>query len=125
MQLIPVVKFGLVGCTGIAVDFALTWLAKEKLRWNKYVASSAGFCIAVINNYLLNRLYTFHDSASPIPAQFLKFAIVSAAGLLLSNGLLWLLQKNTKLSFYTSKLLVIGIVFGWNYNINSFFTFKQ
>lgn len=120
----PVVKFGLVGCTGIAVDFAVTWLAKEKLRWNKYIASSTGFCIAVVNNYLLNRFYTFHDAASPMAVQFLKFAVVSLAGLTLSNGLLWLLQKNTKLSFYTSKLLVIAMVFCWNYTVNSFFTFN-
>lgn len=124
MQLLPVVKFGLVGCTGIAVDLSVTWLAKEKLHWNKYIASSAGFCLAVINNYLLNRFYTFHDAASPIATQFIKFAAVSLAGLALSNSLLWLLQKNTKLNFYVSKLLVIGVVFLWNYSINSLITFK-
>lgn len=123
MQLLPVVKFGLVGCTGIAADFSVTWFAKEKLQWNKYMASSAGFCVAVVNNYLLNKYFTFHDAVTQIGPQFLKFAAVSLVGLALSNFLLWLLQKNTTLNFYVSKAVVIAIVFLWNYSANAHFTF--
>lgn len=125
MQLLPVVKFGLVGCTGIAVDFSITWLIKEKFKWNKYVASSAGFCVAVINNYLFNKYFTFHDVVTQLAPQFLKFAAVSLVGLALSNLLLWQLQKNTKINFYISKVLVIAVVFAWNYSVNVLFTFKQ
>lgn len=125
MQLLPVVSFGLVGCTGIAVDFSLTWFTKEKIKWNKYMASSAGFCVAVVNNYLLNKYFTFHDAAAQLAPQFLKFAAVSLVGLALSNLLLLLLQKNTKLNFYLSKVLVIAVVFAWNYSANVLFTFKQ
>jgi putative flippase GtrA len=124
MQLLPVIKFGLVGCTGIAIDFSITWLMKEKMKWNKYVASSAGFCAAVVNNYLLNKYFTFHDVIANLAPQFLKFAAVSLVGLAVSNFLLWLLQKNTALNFYLSKVLVIAVVFLWNYSANAFFTFK-
>lgn len=123
MQLLPVVKFGLVGCTGIAADFCITWFAKEKLKWNKYVASSAGFCVAVVNNYILNKYFTFHNAVTETEAQFLKFAAVSLVGLALSTILLLLLQKNPKFNFYLSKILVIAVVFFWNYSANAFFTF--
>jgi putative flippase GtrA len=124
MQLLPIVSFGLVGCSGIVIDFSVTWLLKEKANLNKYIASSAGFCMAVVTNYLLNKQFTFHNSVGQPATQFIKFAAVSIAGLLLSNVLLWLLQKKTSFNFYISKMLVIGIVFFWNYTANAFFTFK-
>ncbi|MEI7733817.1 MAG: GtrA family protein [Ferruginibacter sp.] len=123
MQLVRLAKFGMVGCTGIGIDFSVTWLCKEKLKWNKYVANSTGFSFAVVNNYLLNRYYTFQNNDPGISLQFLKFLLISMIGLALSTGLLFLIQKNTRLNFYISKAIVIGLVFIWNYSINSLFTF--
>lgn len=124
MQLVRLAKFGMVGCTGIVIDFSVTWLCKEKLKWNKYVANSTGFSFAVVNNYLLNRYYTFQNNDPGISLQFLKFLLISIVGLALSTGLLYLIQKNTRVNFYISKAIVIGLVFIWNYTINSLFTFQ-
>ncbi len=124
MQLVRLAKFGMVGCTGIVIDFSVTWLCKEKLKWNKYVANSTGFSFAVVNNYLLNRYYTFQNNDPGISLQFLKFLLISMIGLALSTGLLYLIQKNTRVNFYISKAIVIGLVFIWNYTINSLFTFQ-
>jgi putative flippase GtrA len=123
MQLVRLAKFGMVGCTGIVIDFSVTWLCKEKLKWNKFVANSMGFSFAVVSNYLLNRYYTFQNNGPGISLQFLKFLLISMAGLGLSTGLLFLIQKNTRFNFYISKAIVIGLVFIWNYSINSLFTF--
>lgn len=48
--------------------FRHTFLGKEKLRLNKYVANSLGFISAASTNYVLNRLWTFH-SRDPQVAQ--------------------------------------------------------
>lgn len=125
MQAVRLVKFGLVGCTGMVIDFALTWLCKERLKWNKYLANSIGFCVAVINNYWLNKYYTFQNTSTQVSSQFFKFFLVASIGLLLSNSMLYLLQKKTTLNFYISKLLVIALVFLWNYSANAFFTFGK
>ena len=123
MQLVRLAKFGMVGCTGIVIDFSVTWLCKEKLKWNKYAANSAGFSFAVVSNYLLNRYYTFQNNDPGISLQFLKFLLISLVGLGLSTGLLFLIQKITRVNFYISKAFVIGLVFIWNYSVNSLFTF--
>ena len=123
MQLVRLAKFGMVGCTGIVIDFTVTWLCKEKLKWNKYIANSTGFSFAVVNNYLLNRYYTFQNNDPGISLQFFKFLLISLIGLALSTGLLSFIQKKTSLNFYISKAVVIGLVFIWNYSINSLFTF--
>ena len=55
-MLIQFIKFCVVGASGMAVDFGITFLGKEKLRLNKYVANSLGFISAASTNYVLNRL---------------------------------------------------------------------
>ena len=50
------IKFCVVGGSGVFVDFGITYLCKEWLRLNKYVANSAGFLCAATSNYVLNRL---------------------------------------------------------------------
>lgn len=117
-------KFGLVGIIGMCIDFSVTWFCKEKLKINKYLANSLGFSLAVINNFLLNRYWTFENNTHPFAGQFAKFILVSVTGLLINNVLLYLLVKNAKKNFYLLKLVVIGIVFFWNYFVNFLFTFN-
>jgi len=125
MQVVRFAKFGLVGCSGIVVDFSITWLCKEKLHWNKYISSSIGFCCAVINNYILNRYFTFQNTDTDIASQFAKFLIISVIGLLLSNFYLFIIQKKTHINFYLSKAIVIGLVFFWNFGANTLYTFNH
>jgi putative flippase GtrA len=117
-------KFGLVGLSGMVIDFGVTWLCKEKIKLNKYLANSAGFCCAVINNFFLNRYFTFQNNNHPLANQFLKFALVSTTGLLITNVFLYVLVKYLKTNFYLLKLIVIALVFFWNYFINALFTFN-
>jgi putative flippase GtrA len=117
-------KFAVVGLTGMAIDFSITWFCKEKLLLNKYIANSLGFCCAVTNNFLLNRYWTFTSNGYSFGEQFAKFAMVSLAGLLINNVLLYFLSKYIKTNFYLIKLTVTGLVFFWNYFINFLFTFK-
>lgn len=117
-------KFGVVGIIGMCIDFSVTWFCKEKLKINKYLANSLGFSLAVINNFLLNRYWTFENNMHPFAGQFAKFILVSVTGLLINNVLLYMLVKNAKKNFYLLKLVVIGIVFFWNYFVNFLFTFN-
>lgn len=116
-------KFGLVGFSGLIVDFSITWLCKEKLKIHKYVSSSLGFIVATGTNYTLNRYWTFdnHDPATII--QFGKFFIISIVGLVLSNAIIYLLNDRMKFNFYLAKACAIGIVSLWNFFANYLYTF--
>src|SRR5688500_1740930 len=98
--LLKFLKFGLVGFSGLILDFGVTFLAKEKLRWNKYIANSLGFAVANTSNYILNRLWTFHSADPEIGWQFSKFLLVGVAGLALNNLIVYLLTEKAKLNFY-------------------------
>ena len=120
---IKFLKFGVVGLSGVVVDFFVTWLCKEKMGINKYVANAIGFSLAVINNFLLNRYWTFEDNMQPAAEQFLKFALIALVGLAINSFLLFVILKYIKINFYVTKLLVIGLVFFWNFFMNYLFTF--
>jgi putative flippase GtrA len=122
--IMKIIRFGLVGCTGVIVDFGITFLLKEKLKINKYVASSLGFCVAATNNYILNRIWTFNSIDPNIIVQYSKFFIVAIIGVLLSNGIVWLLHERFKFNFYVAKGLSIVVVMAWNFIVNNLYTFQ-
>jgi putative flippase GtrA len=124
MDLIKFFKFGLVGFSGLVIDFSVTWICKEKLLLNKYLSNSFGFLFGVVNNYFLNKYFTFHNNDNHVATQFLSFLIISIIGFLLNTSFLYLLQKNTKINFYVCKVIVTVIVFVWNFTANSLYTFK-
>jgi putative flippase GtrA len=118
------IKFALVGITGMGLDFGTTWLLKEKAKINKFVANACGFSIAVVNNFILNKYWTF-DNQNPIATeQFIKFLVISIVGLGINSLLLFILLKKIKGNFYLVKLVVIGLVFFWNFSANYLYTFK-
>jgi putative flippase GtrA len=120
---IKFLKFGLVGASGLAVDFGLTFLFKEKLKLNKYIANSIGFLSAASSNFSINRMWTFASADPDIINQYMKFIGVSLGGLLLSYTILKLLHEQLNWNFYLAKLIAIGFVMSWNFSINLIFTF--
>lgn len=121
--LMKLVKYGVVGGFGVAVDFSLTYLAKEKLRLNPYVANAIGFSVATCINFFLNRIWTFRSHDPAILGQFGYFALAAIIGLGLNTLLLRWLYQRWKVSFYVAKLISTGVVVIWNFVINAFYTF--
>lgn len=119
-----VLKFGAVGLSGMVIDFSVTWLLKEKLKLNKYIANSAGFFCAAVSNFILNNVWTFDTPDAGTAKRFCLFILIAVCGLLISNISLYFLIKYVKINFYILKLAVIGIVFFWNYFLNLTFTFS-
>ncbi|MCG9910213.1 MAG: GtrA family protein [Flavobacteriales bacterium] len=108
-------KFGLVGASGVFIDFGVTWLLKEKVKMHKYAANSLGFMLAASNNYIWNRLWTFESSDPDVAAQYLVFILVSLGGLAFNNAALWLFHEKQKFNFYFSKVLAVLVAMFWNF----------
>jgi putative flippase GtrA len=118
------IKFGIVGVSGVIVDFGITWLLKERARLNKYIANSTGFACAVVSNYVLNRIWTFHSADPHVGIQFAKFTVVALVGLAMNNAIIYYLSERRGVKFYTAKFLATGIVTLWNFGANYLFTFR-
>lgn len=118
------VSFGIIGSIGMVIDFGLTFLLREKARMNEYAANAIGFLLAVTNNYFFNKFFTFHDFTPLSLKQFSMFLLISIIGLSLNSLFLFLLQRLFKIKFYWAKLFATGLVFMWNFIVNSFITFS-
>ena len=118
-------KFGIVGLSGMCIDFFITWVCKEKIRLNKYIANTIGFSVAVINNFCLNYIWTFKGVHNSIPSAFGLFVLFALIGLILNNFFIYLFNDVGSLNFYLSKGLAIGGVFLWNFSSNYFFNFHS
>lgn len=117
-------KFGVVGFSGVFVDFTFTFICKEWIKIPKYIANAIGFSIAASSNYILNRIWTFHSNNPEMFMEFSQFFAISIIGLGINTLILWILVSKYKKHFYLSKLFAIGVVTIWNFLANYFITFR-
>lgn len=134
------VKFAFVGALGAVTDFTILIALVEFASLLPVVAGGFGFTAAVLQNFFLNRLWTFPESRiHNTRRQIAKFAIVSIVGLginLIGIGLLdqslrpfWIDFVSSpdlgfRISYIFAKLVSVGIVLFWNFAANRLWTFK-
>ncbi len=84
-------RFGLVGLSGYVVNLAVYALFARELGTGYVLAATAAFLVAVTNNFLWNRRFTFrvqHGRRSRQAARFLVVSLVAFAFSLLVLALL-------------------------------------
>jgi len=123
--LLKFIKFCAVGGSGLIIDFGLTYMCKEKIRINRYLANTIGFITAATSNYILNRIWTFESLNRNIANEYISFIIVSIIGLLINTGTLWILHGKMKYNFYLSKIGAVGVAIFWNFFANYQYTFSN
>jgi len=116
-------KFGVVGFSGLFVDFGFTYLCKEIFKIPKYISNAIGFILAASSNYVLNRIWTFHSTNPEVMLEYSKFILISIIGLGINTLVLYILVNKYKKHFYLSKLFAIAVVTLWNFIANLLFTF--
>jgi dolichol-phosphate mannosyltransferase len=77
------IQFGLVGSSGFVVNFAVYAMCLKVFGLHYLASAVIAFCVAVANNFLLNRHWTFrrYRDASHAATQGVRFLIVSACAL--------------------------------------------
>lgn len=128
-------RFGVVGTTGFIIDFSITWLMLSVFGIYEYAANAIGFTFGATNNYILNRNWTWRSSNPNVKGEFLKFFLVSLAGLGINSLVIFLCQLPGELtftidgltisSFWIAKLIATGVVMVWNFLVNNYFTFRN
>lgn len=125
------VRFGLVGSLGTALDFALLTILKL-MGWPTLAANSLSFSAGLLNNFALNRLWTFrHARRTNWRRQLLQFSTVSLVGLLLNNAIVLNLEGafvaligDADWAYLPAKVIAAGVVCFWNYFANRNWTFR-
>jgi dolichol-phosphate mannosyltransferase len=75
------VRFGIVGFSGYVINLIVYSLLVEVANWHYVPAAVLAFCVAVSNNFLANRHWTFNATDGRATFQAPRFLIVSLVAL--------------------------------------------
>ncbi|MFF5025093.1 GtrA family protein [Streptomyces collinus] len=87
---LEVVKFGVVGGSGVLVNFLVFNLLLHGLRWPAMTATVLASCIAMATNYVGFRYFAYRDRASRTRRQIVLFFVFSGLGVVMESGLFWM-----------------------------------
>ena len=89
---VQLAKFSAVGATGYVINLAVYTALLRGAGFHYAAAATCSFLVAVTNNYIWNRLWTFHDQRGHVGWQGLRFLVVAlvayAANLALLSALI-------------------------------------
>jgi len=129
-DLIRVIKFGIVGGSGILVNMGFLWFFTEIGGLYYLVSSVFAIALAMISNFIWNDLWTWRDSGEPGVKAYMtrmaKFIVVSSIAAYIGNlGILWILTHFFHIYYLISNLIGIAVGTILNYSANNFWTFKS
>jgi len=120
---IQLLKFGLVGGSGYLINLAVFALLAGPLGVHHVVAAIGAFCVAVTNNFVWNRYWTFGPGEGPAHFQAARFFIVSLASLGLNIGVLELLIANHVTGELVAQAIAVAVAMPFNFLGNKLWTF--
>jgi putative flippase GtrA len=121
---LQLVRFGIVGGSGFVVNIAVYALCAQALGIEYRVASVAAWGVAVANNFLLNRSWTFDATAGRARMQAARFFVVSLAAEAVSLGLLTLLVEDAGLAKVSAQAAAVAAVMPLNFLGNKLWSFR-
>ncbi|NMB79858.1 MAG: glycosyltransferase family 2 protein [Methanomicrobiales archaeon] len=117
-----VFKFGIVGLTGIIVNMGVLYALTEYAHFYYLVASFFAIELSIINNFIWNDLWTFQGETerkfSSRYQRLVAFNLVSAGGVAINMGLLYLFTGVFGVYYLISNLIGILVAFSWNFLVN-------
>jgi len=114
-------KFLVVGGTGMLVSSLALLILFQWAHLPLVVASALATELAIVNNFCWNDHWTFGRTHLSL-SRFVKFNLVSLAGLAITVCTLWILVNHLGLYYLAANLLGIALATAWNFAANSFWT---
>ena len=115
-------KFGFVGGIGYLINLAVFALLNG-LGVHHVVAAIGAFCVAVTNNFVMNRYWTFEPGEGPAHFQAARFFAVSLASLGLNLVILELLVSNHVMGDLEAQAIAVAVAMPFNFLGNKLWTF--
>ncbi|HEV2208866.1 MAG TPA: GtrA family protein [Verrucomicrobiae bacterium] len=123
-------RFCVVGTSGLLVDMLVLHLLARRLGWNVSLGKLCSAELAMLSNFILNELWTFHGLADSGSARWgllrrlIKFQAICGAGIGFAVLLLNLFYGHFGLDLYLANFLAIIMVTLWNFWMNAIFNWS-
>lgn len=122
---VQLLKFGIVGGSGYMVNLAVFAALVGALDLHHAVAAVGAFCVAVANNFLWNRHWTFRAHDGHPGFQAVRFFVVSVGALMVNLAVLEALVAGASLGEVTAQAIAIAVAMPLNFAGNKLWTFAN
>lgn len=119
-------RFAFVGLSGTFINIIVLYLLTEGLGLYYLLSAIISFFIAMTNNFILNKIWTFEESlSSNLSKKYLKFALISVIALGINLYFLYFFTDILVIYYILSQILSIMISLVVNFIGNKYWTFKK
>ncbi len=130
------IKFGVVGAIGSVIDFGVLNILIFMVGWSspqgKILANITSTSLAILSNFVWNRLWTFPESRQRNrTTQLVQFTIVNLIGLVINTGIFFVTDHyfyenyfSVNVAVQLAKATAIGIILFWNFGANRLWTYR-
>ncbi len=116
-------KFGLVGGSGYLINLAVFAVLAGSMGVHHAIAAVGAFAVAVTNNFLWNRYWTFGPGDGPASFQAARFFAVSLASLALNLVVLEVLVASGSVGELAAQAIAVAVAMPFNFLGNKLWTF--
>jgi putative flippase GtrA len=121
---LQLVQFGLVGGIGFVVNLAVYTLFVHTIGVDYHVAAVVAWIVAVANNFLLNRHWTFDAREGRMHFQAMRFVVVSAVAFGFSLLLLTVFVEAAGIAKVPAQALAVACATPLNFLGNKLWSFR-
>jgi dolichol-phosphate mannosyltransferase len=117
-------RFGLVGMSGVVVNYTLLYLFADVGDLNHLLAASVATEAAILSNFTINNLWTFRYTrpTTSWKRRALQYNLFCLGGLVISVFVLAMLTYLVNMHYLFANIFAIGAATSWNYGANRYWT---
>lgn len=102
------------------VSFVLDWLtlfALGRAGLHYLIAAAVAFLVGLTANYFLSKKFVFVENPDKVnkKVEFIVYGLIGLAGLLLTEGFMYLFTELMHLHYLVSKIVAAVLVLAWNF----------
>jgi putative flippase GtrA len=122
---LQLVRFGAVGGVGFVINLAVYTLCVHSFGVDYHAAAVISWLVAVANNFVLNRHWTFDAREGRAHFQAMRFLVVSLVALGASQLLLTALVEGAGVSKIAAQALAVAASMPLNFLGNKLWSFRS
>jgi dolichol-phosphate mannosyltransferase len=121
-------RYGLVGLSGVAVNFLCSLFLLNVLQQPAKVAVWTAIGVSIFSNYTLNNIYTFPEHKKRTIRAFLwgltSYTIICSTGAFIQYAMFFTLNTDFSVAFYVANSIGIVVATFWNYMLSASITWR-
>jgi len=118
-------KFGVVGASGYVVNLIVFSALTQAFEVHHIPAAVGAFVVAVTNNFLWNRVWTFQATEGHAGFQAARFFVISVGALGVNLAVLELLVTELDVAEIPSQAIAVAVAMPVNFIGNKLWTFGR